>query len=326
MSKYKLLWIDDKWEEMDFKDICEQSRNGFQIVCCTNAEEGMTTFETYLEEWSGVIMDAKILMTPQSQDDKFKGMNYCIKRINELRSKREVPYYIFTGHQGLDSSSIFAEEHEDHYYEKFKDEDRLISDIKRRADAMLETQIIHKHIVVFETWKESHIDLLRILTALEKEEWKNNSLLNDIRKMMDVVMKRLYERGLCTVEHNGSNLSECSKMIGDNAMTEFIPIYIQRAIHMCVNVTNEGSHYGTRTDRDVRANRAPYLIRSLIYNMLSILYWCKDLPTKEEREWTLIRVEQAKEQYARSLCNRFCQRNHPISYEPNRTRKVSSSF
>ena len=87
---------------------------------------------------------------------------------------------------------------------------------------------------------------------------------------MNDVMDRLNERGLCTVEHDGSNLNACSIMLCQPYMETIIPVYIQRSIHTCVAITNPGSHR-TKTDSDVKDGRAPYLIRSLIYNMLDIL-------------------------------------------------------
>lgn len=297
MSKYKILWIDDKWKELDsFKERCESLKHGMEIIPCKYSVDGMILFEKYLEEWSGVILDAKVLYDKDAKEDKLTGLAYSVKKINELSHRRKIPYYIFTGQPDLSSSSSFAEEHEGLYYEKDKDEERLIEDIKRNADSLEETQIIHKHQTVFETWPESKHDLLRILKVLEKEDWQNNSVLNDIRKIMNDVMNRLYERGFCTVEHNGSNLAECSIMVGQSFMEVIIPIYIQRAIHTCVAVTNPGSHR-TKTDKDVAKGNAPYLIRSLIYNMLDILYWCRLLPSKEERDKALKAIRGAQIQY-----------------------------
>lgn len=51
MSKYKILWIDDKWEEMDsFKDVCELPKHGMEIVPCKYSVTGMQLFEQHLEE------------------------------------------------------------------------------------------------------------------------------------------------------------------------------------------------------------------------------------------------------------------------------------
>ena len=297
MSKYKILWIDDKWEEMiSFKEVCELPENGFEVVTSTNAVDGMKIFERHLEEWAGVILDAKVFKDSESQIDKLDGLTYSVRKIHELSHVRYVPHYIFTGQPDTASGTAFAEEHEGHYYEKDKDEDKLIADIKANADKLLDTQIRHKYQVVFDNWPESDHDLLRILKALDNEEWQNNSLLNDIRKVMSDVMYRLNDCGLCTEMHDGSNLNACSLMLGKAYMETIIPVYIQRAIHTCVAVTNPGSHR-TKTDSDVKDGKAPYLIRSLIYNMLDILYWCKNLPSKDFKEITLMAIEQAKDQY-----------------------------
>lgn len=298
MSKYKILWIDDKWKEMtSFKELCEHPQNGFEVVTCTNSEEGMELFKKLLEEWSGVILDAKVFEGKDSKVDSLAGLWPSINTINKLAHKREVPYYIFTGQPDTKTGSSFAEEHKEHYYEKEVDDDKLIEDIKKNAESLHETQITHKHQVVFDTWPESRHDLLRILKALENEEWTNNSLLNDIRKIMSDVMFRLYECGYLTIRHDGSNLADCSKMVGQPYMEEFIPIYIQRAIHTCVAVTNPGSHR-TKTDMDVKKNDgAPYLIRSLVYNMMDILYWCKNLPDPHNKEVTKCIIERAQNKW-----------------------------
>ena len=296
MSKYKILWIDDKWEELDsFKDVCELPKHGMEIIPCKYSVDGMRIFEQHLEEWSGIILDAKVLMDKESKLDQLKGLTYSIQKIHELSHKRKVPYYIFTGQPDTASGTAFAEEHEGHYYEKDKDEDKLIEDIKRNAASILETQIKHQHQIVFDTWPESSHDLIRILKVLHNEDWQDNSVLNDIRKIMNDVMTRLYKRGFCTIEHNGSNLAECSRMLGSKYMEELIPVYIQRAIHTCVEVTNPGSHR-SETDSDVAKGYAPYLSRSLIYNMLDILYWYKLIPDAN-RESVLLAVKIAKEKF-----------------------------
>ena len=297
MSKYKVLWIDDKWEDMiSFKERCELPEHDFEMVCATNSEDGMKFFEDHLDEWSGVILDAKVFLNSTSVVDKLIGMQHSINRINELKSKRDVPYYIFTGQPDLTSSSIFAEQYEGHYYEKDRDEVKLIADIKHNADNLFNTQIIHKHQAVFDCWPERKTELLKILTALETESWQDTSLLNEIRKMMEDVMVKLNKCGYCIVEFRGTNLGECSAMLGQSNVSEMIPVYIQRDIHLCVAVTNDGSHR-EKTDSDIRNNMAPYLIRSLIFSMLDILYWCRSLPDSKLRDVTIWRIKRAQEKF-----------------------------
>ena len=296
MSKYKILWIDDKWEEMDsFKEFCELPKHGMEIVPCKYSVDGTRLFEQHLEEWSGVILDAKVLMDKDAKLDQLKGLTYSLKRIHELSHKREVPYYIFTGQPDTASGTAFAEEHYDHYYEKDHDEDRLIEDIKHNADELADIQIVHKYQVVFDAWAESRHDLLRILKVLETEDWQNNSVLNDIRKIMSDVVELLYNKGFCDIQHNGSNLGQCSKDICQPYKEKVIPIYIQRSIHSLVAITNPGSHR-TETDDDVRDSKAPYLLRSLIFEMLNVLYWCRNIKHLE-KDQVLAAISIAKKMY-----------------------------
>ena len=297
MSKYKVLWIDDKYEELSsFKDLCELPKNNIKVVACNNAEEGMEIFEDHLEEWSGVILDAKVFKTRNSQIDKLDGLSYSIKRILELSHKRYVPYYIFTGQPDLSSSSSFAEEHEDNYYEKDKDEQRLIGDIIKNADKLLETQVMRNYKDVISLWPQCKAELLRTLIILEKHDWTNNSVFNDIWKILTDVVKRLFDCGILSVYPNATNLNECSRMLGQSYMEMIIPVYVQRSIHSCVSVTNSGSHR-TQSDKDVKDGNAPYLVRSMTYELLNILQWCKNLPSKSERQNTINKVEAAKTLY-----------------------------
>lgn len=298
MSKYTILWIDDKWEDLDsFKDVCELPENGFEVVTCTNAEEGMEIFEAQLEEWSGVILDAKVFKGKGDEVDRLEGLDYSRKRISELKYKRDVPTYIFTGQPDLISGTTFAELVGE-FYEKDKDEDRLIADIKKNADKMENTQVIHKYQKVFDVWPESRLDLLRVLKAIKHEDWLDNTVFNSIRKVLSDVMTRLYDCGYCSVVHDGSNLADCSRALGAPNMSEIIPVYIQRSMHTCVEVTNPGSHR-TECDSAVKDGKAPYLVRSMTYDLLNILYWCKDLPPERDRDKTVERVRQSMEEVAR---------------------------
>lgn len=296
MSKYKILWIDDKWEKfVSFKEICEESENGFEMVTCTNAEEGMEIFEAHLEEWSGVILDAKVFKGKSDELDRLAGLTYSLNKINELKHKRYVPTYIFTGQPDTKSGTTFAEQYEGMYYEKIKDDDKLISDIKRNAQDMENTQIIHEYQKVFDVWPESKHDLLMVLKANEHEDWLDNRVFGSIRKILSDVMYRLYDCGYCSVMHDGSNLGECSKALGDTKMSDIIPVYIQRSMHTCVDVTNPGCHR-SECDSAVKDGKAPYLIRSMTFDLLNILYWCKDLPPASDRDKTIERVNRLMEE------------------------------
>jgi hypothetical protein len=299
MNKYKILWIDDQYELLsELMERCEVI-NGFEITKCRFAKEGMKTFESHLEEWSAVVLDAKVLMESLNEVPNLSGLRYCRDRINELKPRRYVPMFVFTGQPDLISNEMF-ENMVDKYYSKGDDDDQLIKDIISAADQQEETQIIHKHQTVFDAWPESKHDLLRILKVLENEDWQNNSVLNDIRKIMSDVMNKLYVRGFCSVKHDGSNLGACSYVLGQRYMEEIIPVHVQRCIHSLVDVTNPGSHR-TKIDSDVASGKAPYLIRTLIYEMLNVLCWGKVLNAIDDPEKVKRAIDIAKYNYEKKV-------------------------
>lgn len=307
MNKYKILWIDDQYELLsELMERCEVV-NGFEITKCRFAKEGMKTFERHLEEWSAVVLDAKVLMESLNEVPNLSGLRYCRDRINELKPRRYVPMFVFTGQPDLISSELF-ENMVDKYYSKGDDDDQLIEDIISAADQQEDTQIIHKHQTVFDTWPESKHDLLRILKVLEKEDWQNNSVLNDIRKIMSDVMDKLYACGFCSVKHDGSNLAACSYVIGQRYMEEIIPVHVQRCIHSLVDVTNPGSHR-TKIDSDVASGKTPYLIRTLIYEMLNVLCWGKVLNVIDDPVKVKKAIEIAKNNYEKKVEERKSKKN-----------------
>ena len=235
------------------------------------------------------------------------GLRYCRDHINELKPRRYVPMFVFTGQPDLISNELF-ENMVDKYYSKGDDDDQLIEDIISAADQQEDTQIIHKHQTVFDAWPESKHDLLRILKVLEKEDWQNNSVLNDIRKIMSDVMNKLYVRGFCPVKHDGSNLGACSIELGKRYMEEIIPVHVQRCIHSLVDITNPGSHR-TKIDSDVASGKTPYLLRTLIYEMLHVLCWGKVLNAIDDPETVRKAIEIAKYNYEKKVEERKNNKN-----------------
>lgn len=283
MKKYKILWIDDQWEELSsFKDLCELVHD-IEVIPCRYAVEGMKLFEEHLQSWSAVILDAKVLMNADNEVAGLKGLQHSVNRIHELSLKRYVPTFILTGQPDLFSNETFSEVY-GKFYEKAKDEEQLIHDIKQAADQLVVTHIRKKYGNILEIWPERESEIINILTTLELSNSKNSTCLNEIRKMLEDVMERISQSGLLLVNYTSTNLEECSRFLGQKWLQVLIPIYIQRSIHSCVEMCNPGSH---RTDLEmaIKEGRAPFVLNSTIFELLNILYWCKnlkDLPKKEE--------------------------------------------
>lgn len=118
-----------------------------------------------------------------------------------------------------------------------------------------------------------------LLIKLEKDEISNaRGIFTEVRKVVEWVS----ENCLHLNKYSDSGLNVFSKKINDDPN---IPEYIARSFHICVNLGNEGSHrkeknrYRTAPliDKSVEEGTAPYVVKSVIYCLLNILYWCKDL-------------------------------------------------
>ena len=81
-------------------------------------------------------------------------------------------------------------------------------------------------------------------------------------------------------------------------MAPFVPLYIQRSFHSCVEISNNGSHR-EEVFNAIRSGKAPFLVRSTVFDLLNILQWCATLPTdRESRERLKKEVSKIQLSYA----------------------------
>ena len=83
-------------------------------------------------------------------------------------------------------------------------------------------------------------------------------------------------------------------------MEEIIPVHVQRCIHSLADVTNPGSHR-TKIDSDVATGKAPYLVRTLIYEMLNVLCWGKVLNAIDDPEEVKRAIDIARNNYEKKV-------------------------
>lgn len=283
MSRYKVLWIDDQWEDMSsFIDLCAWPENNIEVIPFKFAKEGMQYYEAHLNEWSGVVLDAKCLLESDNEVARLKGLAFCVNRINQLSSKRSIPYFIFTGQPDLLSDESFKDTYEK-FYVKAEQDDDLIADIKSAAEKLEEIQLAAKYEDVIDVLPDSRNKLMEILMAVEHGVTNDAEIIVKIRKMLEGVMTYCYDHGLSLCRFTGSNLSECSKFMGQEWMSDlFIPKYIQEVMKSCVRIANPSAHT-LPIDIAITNNQAPYIIRQVFYGLLTLLYWCKSLPQTEEK-------------------------------------------
>lgn len=268
MKKYNILWIDDEWEKQDsFLTLAEQEN--IEITPFKTSFEGMDALEKDIFLWDGVILDAKVYDKSENETASTIGMHRSIHRLKELSSKRLIPWFVFTGQPDLQSNSYFSESLAGKkYYSKSNDQLKLINDIKKQADLLLETQIRHKFSNVFGIIDDN--DLLKLLLALENNDCNNSNHFPLLRKLLEDTYKIIQNIGLIPPEINKTNKQ--SDFLRQEALSKYIPNYIQGNMRSLANTTNDGSHR-LIVDNDVKLGKAPYLLHCTAFQLLSILYW-----------------------------------------------------
>lgn len=278
MSKYNILWIDDEWESMtSFKKYCSLQYQ-MELHPFKTQKEGLDEYAKCPSFWDAAILDAKVLDENLHEAPNVANLQKAVLRIKE--EFHDLQYFISTGQPDLLSDSMFKAIFPV-YYEKATDDEKLCQDIVNAIENSPIRRIKSKYSDLF-AWLKSPIyeEILSILQIVENGDNTNADIFNKVRKILDWIMTELNSYGLLTIEFNGSNLNECSRFLASNDLQDYIPQYIQRQIHSCSTIANEGSHRRV-SDEDVKSGKAPYLIRSTVYELLNILVWMHQLPNDD---------------------------------------------
>lgn len=268
MKTYKVLWIDDELKKQsDF--ITEAEQEDIIITAFDTAEEGISKLESSLDDWDAIILDAKGYNKSTDETPDLDGLYSAISKIEQLKSKRIIPWFVLTGQPDRMGNADFEKSLRGNkpYSKNIQaDKQKLFNDIKTEADKSMETQIRHKYAPVFATNTDKVI-LLKLLLALETKDFKNAAHLNDIRKLMEDIFNECKTKSIFPLSKIDFN-DRCRHLSNQ----PFVPVYIQRNIDSVGKITQTGSHR-TQTDRDISSGAAPYLVSSTIYELLNIILW-----------------------------------------------------
>lgn len=277
MSKNLVLWVENEPERLtNFQEDIEED-DTIELVIKKDAKSAVEYLRDNIEKLSGAVLDIESFIDPQHQVET--KTSFCRVRdcINTLKHVNPIEYFAFTGKgKYLGDKENFREEYGCEIFDKnfqvFEAEEHLRKIVNRHIIA----RISNRYRDAFELSEDIQADLLQILIILESGNTKNANVYNIIRKVFDWIMAYCYEIGLSQVQFNGSNLAECSKFLGRAEMAELVPVYVQRCFHSAVTVANEGSHR-LSIDKDTKDGACPYLIRSTIFELLTIINWLKQV-------------------------------------------------
>ena len=272
----QVLWIDDQPND-EFMDFAYE--NGIDITVTTNVDDGIQELLEKKTLYDTIILDANCIShRDNTMAPNIRALSYATYQL--ARNNIELPWFVYSG-GGLESKdSIDAivggcelpYNPTNRWYNKPDDMDDLFADIKSVVAQFQDFKLKEKHKELF-SWYLNKAELLDIIRYLDKEDNNDDyEVFNKIRQQLEYLMGLAYEKGFLNIEFTTTNLGECSKQLGKQELTGIIPNYIQRSLHSIVTICNEGSHL-TSLQEIIRNNKAPYLIKSTIYEFLNLVHW-----------------------------------------------------
>lgn len=283
--KYRVIWIDDKCNEDPFF-VLDAKKKGIIVRPFEFVKDGLKELEDNYIHYDGIVLDVKCLYESKNEVDRSSGFYTARKFIVQLNAKtgEGFPCFVYSGQPDYTSNAEFENylDGEKLYIKGSKDDDQLLEDIKLVANKRLSTKIRHKYLDEIGKLPDNIVEeMTEILAYIEKGITDKPDVFPKMRYIINWLMESLNEYGLLAVKHNGANINACSVYLGKQELKDYVPIHIQRSLHSCVEVCNNGSH---RIDifNLVQSGKAPFLIRSTAFELLNNLKWFYLLPRDEE--------------------------------------------
>ena len=211
----------------------------------------------------------------------------------QIIQDNSIPYFFVTGYEKVIPPKIklpfqfFTKE-----FYLLNDSEKLISRIKEEVNGLPERKVKNKYETVCKFCSSPR--LIKLLTKLEENDkviQSDTTVPNECRKMLewirdetffrdmnlpqDVVKKinkRVQSSSIDASRYGELGLNQFSNAI-DCTNSSIIPEYVKRSFHLCCSITQPASH-NTTIDQLIGFNQAPYVNKSLIINLLNIIYWC----------------------------------------------------
>ncbi len=300
---YNILWIDDEWDKMKaFQDECKEFHD-LLLVPYRTRKEGIDALEKDLDRWQAVLLDAKMFDESENELASLKGLIKAKQRLDELKMKKDIPYFISTGQPDLLSSEDFKAMFGD-YYEKGKDDVQLIDDIKAAISNSETIQVQNLYRDVFDALKSLEISdatdfiisdiMLAMHFPAKDPNFRPVYHFNQLRQVLEYLFRACNKVGLIPeqcMQGTNINLNQCSLYLaGKNATKagvrygeqgeKIIPEYIEAFIRSILDFGNTHSHTVELSADDqlkieaiFRSKKSRYIIFGLTMHICEVITW-----------------------------------------------------
>ena len=196
MIRYNVLWIDDEYKKLT-SVISDAEMDDIILTPYSTSKEGIKAFEEDIYKWDAIILDAKGWNESSDEVATTEGMHNSLDKIAELRYKRVVPVFIFSGQGDLYDDEEFKRSlRGKKLYKKGNkaDQAQLFQDIKTEANKLDETQIRFKYADVIETFSEIKYELINVIKRIYNNITDDKEVFTPIRKILEWVTLDLHPR------------------------------------------------------------------------------------------------------------------------------------
>ena len=284
MDKIKVLWMNNGDEILD-AFLVQASENNIIIETCKSMAKCKELLSC--QKWHALILNIDYEVKEGRSKGKRKSNSIDYDFIRD--SIRDIPYYLVTdGEEGSTNDIVMFTKKEVYYIKE--EMDSLFSKIKLDYNQLISVR--YEKICQFCNYPVL-TDLLKVLESSDHDNpiERNSKIPNQVRQVLEWLKKdsKLFkekhipdyiqlkikgEKDFKIGEHiDVQPLNIFSKLLG---CSNVVPVYVKRSSFACTSTNQEGSHYSD-INKAILAGSAPYVTRSLIYELLNILYWCASL-------------------------------------------------
>lgn len=299
---YTVLWIDDEHSNnLGLKKKAYRLGLDFTKSSFDNYANGIEWLNSNLQDCAAVILDVHCKENKNAAANVTSFSNNLLT-VASLCQNNNIPWFVLTAGSSQTEEFTHIERFQlNHklewaskvYYTKNEDEDILFDDIQKAISSNPRRQLEKKYSEIFEfVGPAKKENLLEVMLSIANGNTRSTSHMNRMRQVLEWLTKYLVDYGFLPEGSGLSDLRHYMVSLNDVGLDDIIPKYIRYTMQTCENVTQEGSHDGTRdgiqVSKAIEEGRAPYLIESTLNNLLTILYWGMLLPTDEKGKSELL--------------------------------------
>jgi hypothetical protein len=303
MSKLKVIWIDDKHDELHA--IKESAIiNDIELIAITNATDAILELEKKISEYDAIILDGIFFIDDKQSGEASseKPLQKVVLALERLSSRKNLPRFILTGQPAIKNKSKEESEIYDtiEIFDKLEQNDvlKLWDRIKEETNDTKNRKLKSDYTRAFKfcndnfIGKDAETKLLNALLIMESNTTDNiENQFNTIRKILESYFLYMNKIGLLpdeVIKQNGWLNSSSKFLCRKNDSYEFIkpilkPVEENILFHLMLIVQDATHKEGSlklEVDNYISNKKTPYLYQSSIILFVDLLVGLEDLPSE----------------------------------------------